>query len=206
MAKAIQWIDAPELLKLAGPIMERFHPHLVGTALRFVWRSESRKLRGKDTAATAEIVSGRFAAYVMTDEEIEANEVFGFEDPMSLFWVEVGADKWNRFTEHQQLALIDHELSHFGIVVHPETGAPRMNMIPHDVEEFTAIAERWGAFDESRKQLRDAFNSAGELIETITPKAPSFENSDSSNFGIRSTEFQNSLIKRLQESLQSLQA
>lgn len=141
------WANAPELLKLAQPIIEAHHPHLIGWPIRFVWRSEMRKLKGALAAATAEIVSGRFAAFVMTDEELALLEAMDEEAEPKMFWVEVARDAWEAYDAHQRLALLDHELCHCGVEENEE-GPPKMKIIPHDIEEFDAIAIRHGEWDQ----------------------------------------------------------
>lgn len=142
-----QWKDAPELMELATPIIEKHHEHLVGCPIRFVWRSPARKMGKKHVAlGTAEVISGRFAWFVMNEEEKELAANFGLESPR-MFWIEISADDWQDLTEPQRLALIDHELCHCGVEWTEDDPEPELHLIRHDVEEFEAILRRHGAWE-----------------------------------------------------------
>lgn len=151
---AVSWRDAPELAALARPIIQAHHPHLLNIPVRFVWRSEMRKLRGSLAAGTCEIVTGRFAFFVMTEEEAELADEAGCSGKM--FWIEIAADYWETLDDAQRLALLDHELSHAGVVVDEEKEGIQLEMIPHDIEEFIHIVERHGPWDRALTELVSA--------------------------------------------------
>jgi len=86
---------------------------------------------------------------------------------------------WFGFSEPQQLALLDHELSHAATARDRETGEqiidtrgrPVWRVHKHDIEEFSKVVERHGtwkrdlqAFAEAMDRHRD---SQGDLIEHI---------------------------------------
>jgi hypothetical protein len=120
-----------------------------------------RKLKGAPAAATAEIVSGRFAAFVMTDEEIELLESANEDLEPRMFWVEVARDAWDAYTDFQRVALLDHELCHCG-VEEDEEGTKKMKLIPHDIEDFEAIATRYGEWDERVSRFARALRGHAE--------------------------------------------
>ena len=150
----VAWRDAPDLALLAAPILRAHHPHLAGIPIRFVWRSEMRTLRGSKAAGTCEIVTGRFAFFVMTEEEEALAEEAGCSGRM--FWIEIAADAWDGYDDHQRLALLDHEISHAGVERDEEKEGIQLVLIPHDSEEFTAIVNRYGAWDSRIQALVNA--------------------------------------------------
>lgn len=139
-----EWRPAPDIAEIAAPIIEAHHPHLVGYPIRFVYREPARVLRGSPCWATAEIISGRFAHFVMTDDE-KAME--GQEYGPKMFWIEVCESAWDTLTDAQRQALIDHELAHC-VLEETEDGDVRMSTVTHDIEEFNAIVERHGLWHE----------------------------------------------------------
>lgn len=152
MAKdPVSWREAPDLAELAAPIIEAHHPHLDGFPVRFVWRSEARKVGKRKTndpvgaAGTCEIVSGRFAFFVMTDEEKQLAEDAGA--PGKMFWIEIAEPIWEMFTEAQRIALLDHEICHCGVAYPEEKDGAEMFLIEHDSEEFKDIVRRHGLWE-----------------------------------------------------------
>ena len=153
----VEYRNAPEILERCGPIIEAYHPHLIGYPIRVVWRSIAKKAGHKRVAlGTAEIVRGRFAQFVMTDEE---KGMEGQEKGHQMFWMEVAEDLWDDLTEAQQTALLDHELCHFG-VEETDEGEEDMVILEHDVEEFTAIVRRHGLWGESLWQFGMAMSES----------------------------------------------
>jgi hypothetical protein len=131
-------------MEIAEMLIEEHHPHLLDVAYRVVFRSKAKKV-GKEKVAlgTAEIISGRFAYFVMTEEEV-AKQAETFENPYKMFWMELSADTWEELTPKQRIALVDHELCHFGIHFDEDKDEPEMIIVPHDIEEFNDIARRHG--------------------------------------------------------------
>jgi hypothetical protein len=144
MPDPVTWSPAPDAMEIAETLIEEHHPHLMDVAYRIVFRSRARK-HGKERVVlgTAEIISGRFAFFVMTDEEV-AKQAETFENPYKMFWMEIASDTWEELTLDQRIALVDHELCHFGIHSDEDKDEPEMIIVPHDIEEFNDIARRHG--------------------------------------------------------------
>lgn len=64
------------------------------------------------------------------------------------FVVEVALDKWNDLTEKQRTALIDHLLERCTGEEEEETGAMRWKVREPDVQEFSSVLHRQGAWNE----------------------------------------------------------
>jgi hypothetical protein len=83
---------------------------------------------------------------------------------------------WDEFaTPEQQVALLDHELSHFTVDTSNED-APELQIVGHDVEEFVAIWRRHGAWtaglEKAEEQLRLPFDDAEGDDLQITATSP----------------------------------
>lgn len=154
MADPIVYVETQEPYDIAKPIIEQWHPHLIGFALRIVFRSQARKL-GKGRGASevvalgfAEIVRSRFAFFAMREEEVSMQQNH-FEDPYRMFWMELAGDHWGSLTPEQKAALIDHELCHFGVEWPEEKDEPNLYIRRHDIEEFEEIVRRHGIWEGS---------------------------------------------------------
>lgn len=58
----------------------------------------------------------------------------------------VNADVWPRLDHRQKQALVDHEFCHVTITTDEKTGEITLGLTGHDIEEFDAIVERYGAW------------------------------------------------------------
>lgn len=89
--------------------------------------------------------------------------------PVFLFTLD--AEWWSNASERQREILMFHEMLHAGIALDPfgeprfkrETGEPVWALVGHDVEEFTEVVARYGAWDDDLKNFRDALNHGGVL-------------------------------------------
>lgn len=135
------WSPAPEVDAIGRQIIEQHHQHLVGYPVRFVFRTPRRVLRGSECLGTAEIISGRFAHFVMNEDEMAME---GQDKGPRMFWIEISLEDWEEsLSAAQQRALVDHELMHCDLE-ETEDGDLRMTTRPHDIEEFNEIVKRHG--------------------------------------------------------------
>lgn len=76
---------------------------------------------------------------------------------------------WEEASPRLREILMFHEMLHAGVSLdafgHPrfkrETGEPIWALVGHDVEEFTEVVARYGAWDDDLKNFRDALNHGG---------------------------------------------
>lgn len=136
------WWQTDELTEMGMEAIRRWHPHLAEFPIRFVWRDVMRKVKLKKAAGTAEIVKGRFATFVMTDEE---KEMEGQSDGPAMFWIEIAEEAWIELSDDQRWVLLDHELRHC-ILEESDGGGMKLALAPHDLEEFEDIARRHGVW------------------------------------------------------------
>lgn len=161
MAEPIVYVETREPYDIAGPIIAKHHQHLLGFALRIVFRSKSKKVgKGKGGAdrvalGTAEIIRGRFAFFAMKEEEVDLQQSH-FEDPYKMFWMELSGEYWDELSPEQKAALIDHELCHFGVEYSEEKEEPTMYIRKHDIEEFEDIVRRHGIWEDGLESFAAA--------------------------------------------------
>ena len=81
------------------------------------------------------------------------------------FTLEFNWTYWTKLSPPQRIALVDHELSHCGV-----NDKGNWVVMPHDVEEFASIVERWGLWTGDLVQ----FNAAIKAIQTdlFAPAGP----------------------------------
>lgn len=139
MAKdPLKYWKADDVDEIAEKLIKEFHPHLAGESILYIFRSEHSESNGKIEFAKAKRVSG-LNAYLANRGDLE--EMNGAGDTPSekseappILLIEVAYDVWTQLSAAQRVALIDHELCHFGLD----------GMRAHDVEEFRAVIDRHG--------------------------------------------------------------
>jgi hypothetical protein len=121
-----KWAEAPNsVIDLAGEIIRKYHVDLLEARIGFLFRTEPSKSQGKRVYAKAEKVSEKHKLLLDLD---------------FLIWID--EERWGELGDEQRSALIDHELCHCRYYASEEKAA----IVGHDVEEFTDIVERYGAW------------------------------------------------------------
>jgi hypothetical protein len=148
---------APEVERIAEKLIEIFKPELEdwGVPIKYVFCSENPTKDGQAKTGLARKVTG-FYAYLA-----------GYPD--GLFVLETGRPAYDQLTPQQKIAYVHHELCHFGI---GELG--NLTLYPHDIEEFSEIAEVHGAyhtglqlFGEALEKGESDMSARAELIKRI---------------------------------------
>lgn len=112
---------AEQCQEIGRVLVDKIHKHLVNCSIGYVFKQSLT-----DAWAKASLVSGKLHFYSGHDALIEVN------------W-----EAWKKLKPRQRVALIDHELCHFG------RDDEAIVMQHHDVEEFGAIIVRWGPWEPS---------------------------------------------------------
>jgi predicted metallopeptidase len=141
MAK--EYSSAPDVRDIAERIIEILKPELEGFEIRYVFGNENPKKDGREVTALARKVIG-LNAYLAGHPE-------GF------FVVEVGFPAWSSLTPDQRIAVVHHELCHFGI-----TDDGGLAIIPHDIEEFHEIARIHGSYHDGLVTFGHALQHGNE--------------------------------------------
>lgn len=123
-----EYFPAPEIERIAERLIEIFKPELEAFTIRYVFNADNPTKDGREVTALARKITG-LNAYL-------AGEPDGF------FVLEFGRPAFEELTEAQLVAVVHHELCHFGI---SDTG--NLWIIPHDVEEFSEVVKIHGAYD-----------------------------------------------------------
>src|SRR5690606_25846121 len=129
---------APEVAEIARQLINRYPSqfgHLANYTIDYIWRDKCRKLKTKVVLACVWIQGGypaaKIAKAINTQDWADGKE-------HKYFVLETALDTWKDLTATQREAVIAHELCHMG-----ETEDGDIFLIPHDVEEFTFIAQTY---------------------------------------------------------------
>lgn len=155
MAKTM-WREAPEVKEIADRLIPEHHQEieLWMDEIRYVFRDKAQKSKGRVVLGKAHKVGG-MACYLIHSATGDINE-FG-DQAEDMFVVEIAEDAWETLTARQKEALVDHELCHFSIEIDEETeGEVIRKIVGHDVEEFRAVVERWGAWKPDLTEFAEA--------------------------------------------------
>jgi hypothetical protein len=133
------YTKAPEVEAIAKALISEHHEHLQSATLEYAFVKPTPKKGGEDVWGKA-IKKGPLDVF-LRDEDADEDAFFA---------IEIASDVWKHLTAEQKRALVDHELSHCWW----EEG--KYTVLPHDLEEFSAIYARHGAWRESIQQFLDA--------------------------------------------------
>lgn len=176
---------APDVEQVAEIVIEQSHEHLAEADIRYAFRSEPKKTKGRVALATVQRVTG-VPAYladgpqyrdkvnpltgqaVLNEDTGEVQQVPVENAPF--FLVLVWNHAWQAMSQPQRNALIDHELCH---IREDDNGG--LVLIGHDLEEFTDIVKRHGQWSPDIaaiiKAAEDFENGQSELGLEVFPLA-----------------------------------
>lgn len=106
---AEQYKKAPEVKIIADDLMEKYHHHLIGVPVFYVFHEQAKEKKGRTVLATASKQGGLMA--LMARNMLPQHD-FGTAKDAEFFLIDVAHDAWEKLTAEQQTALVDHELSH----------------------------------------------------------------------------------------------
>lgn len=125
------FVEAQQPAALSRHIRKAFHPELESARIAHLFKNKMGG-QGCRVVARAKRASKELAFLADVD-----------------FVITYSWSAWSGLILWQKLALVDHELSHCGR--DPDLG---WITLPHDVEEFHAIARRWGDWQPGLTMLR----------------------------------------------------
>jgi hypothetical protein len=124
---------AEQAKAIATVLIPSLHKHLVNVSIGYLFVEQMGK-NDRDVLAKAKKTAGALEFY-----------------STHAFLVVVNWTAWKSLDAHARVALIDHELCHFG---HEDTDkGTKYVMVSHDVEEFTSIVQRWGTWRPDLRRL-----------------------------------------------------
>lgn len=159
--------EAPEVADLAQKLIDSVEDHepLRDPRVRVecVYRDKATRSKGRVQLGKARKVSG-LNAFLANPESVQRD----------LFVIEIAEDCWDRLTDDQQLALVDHELAHCR-VEYDDVGTPQLSVVGHDLEEFEQIIRRHGLWQSDvasfgsavQEQLALAVDEVTTFVERI---------------------------------------
>lgn len=140
------WRAEDDVLELAQDIIKNHRQDLTTTEIVYIFREKAGKKAGKTIIATARKVAAK------------ENVVHSFEGkPDVIFVIEIGADAWTELSPEQKRAVMHHELCHCGFE-ESESGDLVPSIIPHDIEEFSAVVETHGFY------MKDVVDFATKIL------------------------------------------
>ncbi len=141
----LPYCDALQPQAIADALVRSIHQHLANWRIGCVFRETLAEQAGKVHLAHASKVGAKLQHFSDLD-----------------FLIEVNWSAWLELTDEQRVALIDHELCHMGTKETDEGDRPVL--LPHDVQEFTAIVKRWGLWTDELAHFAKAVRQA-DLFE-----------------------------------------
>lgn len=151
---------ATEVGKIGADLIrkEPAHKPLRDVRIDYVFRPEATRSKGKLVLGKARLVQG-LNAFLASE---------GANDPF--FVVEIAKNTWDRLTEEQRRALVDHELMHF-VVDEDADGQPKLSMRGHDLEEFADVVKRHGFW---RSEVASFSSTVAEQMTLALEEAATF--------------------------------
>lgn len=149
-----EYRDADQPQAIVKAMMLPLHRHLRKSRIGCVYRQQLAGKVGKMVLAHASKVGSKLKHWAELDFLIELN------------WL-----AWTNMEPQQKLALIDHELCHFGMET-KENGDEKCLILPHDVEEFTPIVARWGLWKEDVRAFAKVARQFELFDATPAPEGP----------------------------------
>lgn len=139
--------DAEVVKALAGGVIANYHPELATARLRFIFVDTASKKGGLPVLGKARKVAGALEYLLELD-----------------FLIEIAADQWNDMGQEQREALVDHLLERCTGEEDEKTGEMKWTLREPDVQEFSAILRRHGAWNDALT----GFVSVAQEIEVDT--------------------------------------
>jgi hypothetical protein len=121
--------EAEAVASIAGGLIPNYHPELATARFLFAFANKGWSKGGRDVDGKVRKVSGLLEWALEKD-----------------FVMEVALDKWNDMTDHQRTALVDHLLERCMGEEDENSGEMKWSIREPDVQEFTTILERHGAW------------------------------------------------------------
>ena len=125
MASNIRKADG-EVIDVMRDVLNEYHAHLRNANIVCLFTSKPKKRSGKIRIASCEAV----------------NETYNYLTEAD-FIITVFDKAWERLADKEKRYVLDHELCH-AFVGENKNGEPVYKVIPHDLEEFNELVERYG--------------------------------------------------------------
>lgn len=145
-----RYTPAPDVKEIAQELIPQYHPSLVDARIEYVYDSKVPKKGAKEVWGSMRKISA-LPAYLAAPENAQSGGAA--ED---FFVMTISKPVWEDLEHKDKVALVDHELCHALVKIDEDTGETKLYVVPHDLEEFTAIVQRHGLWREDVKRFFDA--------------------------------------------------
>jgi hypothetical protein len=155
---------APEAETIGRQLIAAHHPDLLNygnVRIEYLFRDKASKSHGRTVWGKTRKLVG-MNAFLTIPRDDAPESVLDTVDPDPLFVIELAYDVWTELSPKQQVALIDHELSHCHITLNDD-GEMILELHGHDVEEFETILQRHGTY---KPDLKRFAKIAHDVIES----------------------------------------
>ena len=139
---------APEVAQIAQELIIKYHQHLRGANIRYLFRYGPWSNKKRETQGQAVKVSG--VNHFLTGLD---------------FIILINADVWEQLNEKEKVALVDHELEHCC------KEDDKFYLQGHDVEDFIRVIRRHGFWSPNLKAVKhEAVQGMLNLVVDEKPK------------------------------------
>jgi hypothetical protein len=152
---------ADQAEEIAKRLVPTYHPELASARIRYMAVDKASKNNGKPVPGKASKVSGLYEYLIETD-----------------FIILIALDCWNEMDDRKRNALIDHLLEECtGEEDDEDGGTMKWKMRKPDVNEFTSILNRHGAWTEELTGMVEVAQRlniearAQEVVESVTQQS-----------------------------------
>jgi hypothetical protein len=149
---------AESVTTIAQRILSTYHPELATARIQYLFVEKASMKNGRPVLGKVRKVSGAIEFLTELD-----------------FLIEVALDQWNELAENQRTALVDHLLERcMGTEDENDGGEMKWSLREPDVQEFTSILSRYGAWTDelaglvSVAQKIDVSARVQDVIDTDT--------------------------------------
>jgi hypothetical protein len=145
---------ADEVKQIAEELIPKYHSHLDECKVRidYVFISKTPSSGGKDVWGTCRKITNLNA------------HLAGEEEPF--FVITISEPVWSVLPDQERRILVDHELCHAWAEFDDDEDNPdavKLSIREHDMEEFSAIVRRYGAWRDEIKDFVDNAMKSKEL-------------------------------------------
>jgi hypothetical protein len=154
--------EADEVRDIAMQLIPTYHPELASATIRYIWVSEASKKNGKPLLAKASKVS-----------DLQSYLIVGDGDEQLHFLMIFALDEWQKLDNRKRVALVDHMLEGCTGEEDEQNGDMKWTTRTPEVQEFTSILNRHGAWTEELSGMVEVANRlnldarAQEVVDTI---------------------------------------
>ena len=124
--------SAESVEQIATRIIPTYHPELASARIEYIFVDRASQKNGRPVLGKAKRITGSTEYLIGKD-----------------FLVEVALDCWNEASDRQREALVDHLLESCTGVEDEKTGGMKWGMRTPDVQEYTSVLHRHGAWNDT---------------------------------------------------------